>query len=386
MLKNKKIILPIVILLGCAGASFLLVKLREVPVTQVAEPPSLLVEVASAYSQPVEFTVSSQGTVGPRTQTNLVAEASGQIIEVSDAFVSGGFFDEGDVLVRIDPRNYQSAVKRARASVARAETLLAKESALAGYAKEDYKRLRRLKPGTGPASALALRKPQLQEAISELQFAEAELEKAEGDLERTVIKAPYMGLVREKRADVGQYVNTGSALATTVAVDIAEIRLPVTQRDLAYLDINKIRRGEPLPVTISAELGGTIFTWQGQITRSEGVFDTKSRVLYLVAQIQDPYRLVGDVDSVPLLIGTYVSATINGRDGGDLFLIPRYSLHRGKTIWLVDNDLRIRPVEVSVVRSDESFYYVDGGIPEGANYCVTPLDKPLPGQKVRING
>jgi len=359
---------------------------REVPAKIAIEPPSLLVDIATANRQPVEFSISSQGTVGARTQTNLMAEASGQIIEVSEAFVSGGFFNTGDVLVRIDPRNYQSAVKRARASVAKAETLLAKESALAGYAKEDYKRLLKLKPGTGPASALTLRKPQLLEAVAELQFAEAELEKAEGDLDRTVIRAPYMGMVLEKRADVGQFVSMGSALATTVAVDVAEIRLPVTQRDLAFLDISKIRSGEPLPVVVSAELGGTVFTWQGQITRSEGVFDTASRVLYLVAQIQDPYQLLSKSDAIPLLIGTYVSAEITGRSGGDLFLIPRHSLHRGKTLWLVDEHQQIQPKDVSIVRSDELFFYIDGGIPEGARYCITPLDKPLPGQKVRVNG
>ena len=181
-------------------------------------------------------------------------------------------------------------------------------------------------------------------------------------------------------------MSMGSALATTVAVDVAEIRLPVTQRDLAFLDINKIRRGEPLPVSVTAELGGTRFTWQGQITRSEGVFDTTSRVLYLVAQIQDPYQLLSNREAIPLLIGTYVSAEITGRAGGDLFLIPRHSLHRGKTLWLVDDQQQIQPKDVSIVRSDESFFYIDAGIPEGARYCVTPLDKPLPGQKVRVNG
>ena len=168
-MKSKiKLGLPVVILLAFAGLSGLLVNSRETPEKIAVEPPILLVDIATAYRQPVEFSISSQGTVGPRTQTNLMAEASGQIIEVSEAFVSGGFFNTGDVLVRIDPRNYQSAVKKSRASVAKAETLLAKESALGGYAKEDYNRLLKLKPGTGPASALTLRKPQLLEAVAEL--------------------------------------------------------------------------------------------------------------------------------------------------------------------------------------------------------------------------
>ena len=146
----------------------------------------------------VTYTVQSQGTIAPRTQTSLVAEAQGQIVAVSDNFVSGRFFRKGDVLVRIDPRNYASAVKRTRANVAKAATQLETESAMAGYAKEDYERLRRANPRTGPASNLALRKPQMRQALAELRSAEADLEKAEGDLDRTVIRAPYDGLVRQK--------------------------------------------------------------------------------------------------------------------------------------------------------------------------------------------
>jgi multidrug resistance efflux pump len=133
----------------------------------------------------------------------LVAEAAGQIVEVAPVFVSGGFFRKSDVLIRIDPRNYESAVKRARAAVARAETQLATETATASYAREDYLKLQRLNPNTAPASALALRKPQLLAAMAELQSAQADLEKAEGDLDRTVIRAPYDGLVRKKLQTLG---------------------------------------------------------------------------------------------------------------------------------------------------------------------------------------
>ena len=153
------------------------------------------------------FSVRSQGSVSPRTQTTLVAEAQGQIIDVSPAFVSGGFFRKGDVLIRIDPRNYEANVKRARANVARAVTQLETESALAGYAAQDYERLRRVNPDQGPASGLALRKPQMKQALAELHSTEADLDKALGDLDRTVIRAPYDGMVRNKVADVGQYVS-----------------------------------------------------------------------------------------------------------------------------------------------------------------------------------
>ena len=216
-----KKILPVAILVLAVGASWALYKSRPDVVTDVVEPPALLVDIAVAQREPVTFTVASQGSVAPRTETTLIAEASGQIIEVSNAFVGGGFFAKGDVLIRIDPRNYSAAVKRAKANVARAATQLATESAMAGYARDDWKRLREVSPGVAPASDLTLRKPQLQEALASLQSAEADLEKAEGDLDRTVIRAPYNGIVRQKIADIGQYVNTGSQLAVTFAIDKA---------------------------------------------------------------------------------------------------------------------------------------------------------------------
>ena len=379
-----KILLPIIFVAIAAAAAVGMYAARPKPQFDPPSPPSLLVQVAQIEYQQVRFTVRSQGSVSPRTQTTLVAEAQGQIVEVSPAFVSGGFFREGDVLIRIDPRNYEAAVKRARANVARAATQLETESALAGYAAEDYERLRRLNPAQAPASELALRKPQMKQALAELQSAEADLDKALGDLDRTVIRAPYDGLVRDKIADVGQYVSPGTQLGVTFAVDRAEVRLPVTQNDLQYLDIGKLRLNSPIDVILKANLGGSDFVWQGVIRRSEGVFDTGSRVLYLVAEIDDPYDL-NSGSQVPLLMGTFVSAEIGGRDAGRLALVPRHALQRGATLWLVDKEMRIYPREVEVARRDDHFVYISAGVDEGESYCVTPIDQPLPGMQVRVS-
>ncbi len=348
-------------------------------------PPTLLVEAANIELEPVTHAVRSHGTIAPRTETTLIAEAAGQIVEVSPNFVSGGFFTKGDVLVRIDPRNYESVVKRAKAEVARAATQLETERGLAGYARADWERLRKFDPHKGPGTDLALRKPQLREAIAMVQSAQADLEKAEGDLDRTVIRAPYDGMLRTKIADVGQYVNVGSQLALAFAVDIAEVRLPVTQQDLQYLDIQKIRSNETLAVTLRATLGGVDLEWQGVIDRSEGVFDIDSRVLYLVAQIEDPYDLTG-AGKAQLLVGTFVAAEIEGRIAGDLVIVPRHAMQRGTVLWMVDDNMRIHPREVNVVRRDDDFVYISGGVEAGERYCLTPIDQPLPGMQVRVTG
>ena len=168
-------------------------------------------------------------------------------------------------------------------------------------------------------------------------------------------------------------------------MDTAEVRLPVTQQDLRYLDIQKIRTNVDLPVTLTATLGGTNFEWRGVIDRSEGVFDARSRVLYLVAQIEDPYDLEA-TGRVPLLMGTFVAAEIQGREAGDLMLVPRHAMQRGSTLWVVDEDMRIHPKEVNVVRRDDDYVYISDGVEVGERYCVTPIDQPLPGMQIRIAG
>ena len=381
-----KFLLPLGVIVGGVLLAWL-VSARPEAERRSVPPPSLLVEVATAERQPVTFVVRTQGAVTPRTSTTLVSEVSGQIVEVSPAFVKGGFFASGDVLARIDPRNYRTALKRARSEVAKAKTKVATEHGLAAYAYRDWQRLRSLGAAEADAQAsdLALRKPQLAEAVAGLESAEADLEKATEDLNRTEIRAPYDGMVRNKRADIGQFVNVGTALAETFAIDYAEVRLPLPQNELQYLDLPGSHGGATLPVTLRADIGGVAHAWEGRVVRTEGVFDAESRVLHLVAQVDDPYRLRGASHAEPLRVGTFVSAAIEGRAGGDLFVIPRHSLQRGKTLWLVEDDMTIQPRNLTILRYDEEFAYVAAGLESGDRYTVTPPEQPLPGMLVRLS-
>ena len=381
----KTWLISIAILASAVGGAFVMVQTRAAPTQMEREIPVLLVDAIEARREPVFFRVNTQGAVTPRTESNLVSEVSGQIVEVASNYVAGGFFRKGELLLRIDPRNYQSALKSAQANVARVQTQVAKENALANFALDDWKTLRDLNASTGPISDLALRKPQLAEAIAESISAEAALEKAQEDLNRTSIRAPYDGMVQEKHADVGQYVNTGSQLALIFATDYAEIRLPITQRELALVDLPSADGSSlPLPVTLTSQAGKIQHTWQGLIVRSEGVFDSASRVLYVVAQVEDPYNQSSG-NGEPLRIGTFVTASIQGRFGGALFTIPRHALQRGETLWIIDEQQKIYPRDVQIVSTDEEYAYVDGGLVNGDRYTITPIDQPLPGMPVRVN-
>ncbi|MDE0061950.1 MAG: efflux RND transporter periplasmic adaptor subunit [Gammaproteobacteria bacterium] len=393
----RRIVTPIAVLIVAIGIGSALVLNRPEAKQQPRQPPVLLVDTLTATRVPTTFTVTTQGEVAPRTETTLISEVSGQIVEVSPSFVSGGFFREGELLVRIDPRIYDARVKRARANVAAARTQVATENAMAGYALEDWRRLQELREddnwqrehtGRGHTreapSDLTLRKPQLAAAIAQLESAEAELVEAEGDLERTSIRAPYSGMVREKLSDVGQYVRVGDRMASVFAVDYAEVRLPLTQADLQFLELPRSSGAAPVSVTLTARVAGMDQQWDGAVTRTEGVFDSRTRVLYAVAQVQDPYG-IENAHPEPLRIGTFVNAEIQGRNAGALFAVPRHALYRGTTVWLVDDNNRLEAADVGIVRADTDYVYVDRGLEVGDRICITPMEQPLPGMPVRTS-
>ena len=353
----------------------------------------ILVDVIKAKSGQVQIDISAQGTVSPRTQTILISEVSGLITKVSPAFVAGGFFARGDILVQIDDRNYRADVKRALASVATAQTIVTREAGLADYAQADWERAKSILQSSKAASDLALRKPQLAEAIANLEFAKAELDKRQGDLERTIIRAPYDGLVREKRADVGQYVAAGTQIAVTFAVDIAEIRLPLPDGDLPFLNLDPAHLNNQTGpnVTLSAEIGGIVHNWEGKIVRTEGVFDERSRVLYLVAQVIDPYNQKknhqnqsGNRWDYPLRIGTFVNAKIKGKLEDNIIKLPRRVLRHGDEVWIVGDNNELIPRKIKVLRFDKNSIYVSAGINDNELVCLTTLDNPLPGSRVKF--
>ena len=358
---------------------------EEPPQTIDKKPPSMLVDVMRVHAANEKITVKAQGSVTPRTQTTLISEVSGLITEVSAAFVAGGFFSKGDVLVRIDDRNYRAEVKRAQAAVRAAETNVTRETGLADYAREDWERAQSVLRSSKAATDLAMRKPQQAEALASLEFAKADLEKREGDLDRTVIRAPYDGMVREKRADIGQFVNSGSPLAVTFSVEVAEIRLPLPDSQLPYLNLDEheLVQGRGPGVVLSANIGGQLNSWQGRIIRTEGIFDERSRVLYLVAQIDDPYNRYSQKWQHSLRMGTFVEAAIEGEQLDNVIRLPRTALRRDNKIWTVSDNDTLRPVTVEIAHADEQSVLIRSGLISGQLICLTVPENPFPGTPVR---
>ena len=209
MSRTMRIVAPIVVLAIGGAALALLVKTKPEPETRVPEVALPLVRVQTVKLEDVQVSVSSQGTVRPRTESVVVSEVWGRVIEVAPGFVGGGFFEKDEVLLRLDPHDYRQGVVEAEARVSQAKLRVTLEQAEAEVARREWEEL-----GAGQGSPLTLREPQVADARATLAAAHAVLERARRDLERTEIRAPYAGRVRDKQVDVGQFVNRGAPLAT----------------------------------------------------------------------------------------------------------------------------------------------------------------------------
>lgn len=387
MRPSLKWILPLVVVVLAAGMAYAMYLAR--PTAEIRPPLGVipLVRVEKIALRDVVLTVTSQGTVEPRTETGLVSEVAGRIIKVAPSFISGGFFESGQVLLRIESQDYHQAVVRARARVAQEELRLAREQAEAQVAAEEWQDLGR---EGEVASQLTLRLPQMAEAAAALAAAGADLQQAERNLERTVIKAPYPGRVRSKIVDVGQYVVPGSPLGAIYAVDVVEIRLPLPDRDLEFLDLPLVYRDEasagPQPgVTLEADFAGRTFQWQGLIVRTEGEIDRRSRMVTAVAQVKDPYSRGTDARRPPLAAGMFVRAEIQGRKASKLAVLPRSALRNEGQVLMVDQDDRLRFRDVSILRRTENDVIIDGGLAAGDRVCLSPLVVVTDGMQVRVD-
>lgn len=347
------------------------------------EPPeeiALSVEVAPAKKQKINYFINTQGSVEPKLQTTLTSEVTGQVVFVSPTFVQGGFFNKGEVLVRIDPSDYRTAVKTAEANLARARASLAEEKARAKVAEDEWNSLMK-----GEAPALYLRKPQLAGEIANLRSAEAEVERAKRDLTRTEIKAPYDGLVNKKSVDLGQFLPAGSEVGIVFGTDIAEIRFPISEYDSKFLPLaGRASDDLHIPVLLSDDPVNPTKNWRAEIVRDEGVINVESQVIYLVAEVIDPYLRRQPENRTILKYGQFVSAQLQGLSVDDVVVIPRHLIRRNnKVLVAVDGELDIRDVEL--VRADSNYGYVISGIEAGDMVVTTSIHSPLNGMAVETS-
>ncbi|MBF0279734.1 MAG: efflux RND transporter periplasmic adaptor subunit [SAR324 cluster bacterium] len=326
---SLKVLLPLLVLGASVRAGVWLMDNKPQEKRFSPPPPKLTVEASRLKAQDYHINIRSYGIVRPRTESTLIPQVSGEIISVSQKFQEGGFFEKGDVLLEIDPRDYQAAVKIAQANLEQVRLTASKTTVLA---------------------------------------EETRLGQAKLHLERTKIKAPFAGRILTKTVDVGQYVSPGTQLAKIYAIDYAEIRLPLNNQQLEFVDIPEQYRNDTRPqegpnVILQAKIGREAYQWKGKIVRTEGTIDRTSRQLFLIAQVDDPYSRRNE-GTPPLKIGQFVEAEIEGKLLNNTMVIPHGSLYQGNEVVLVEDGILQRK-PVSVLWSDSEQVVISDGLKEG---------------------
>ncbi len=386
-MKALRILLPLVVFIVAVAVSWWIIASKPEPRQREFKAQLPKVEVLNLVPTDYQVVLDSQGTVRARTSSNLIPEVRGRVLEISPKFREGGWFEKGDMLLQIDPHEYRTEVVIAKANLAQMELDLAEEEARAEQAVLDWKRLEN---GDVP-NDLVLRNPQLKRAQAFVDSAKARLETAERNLKLTKIIAPYEGRVLSQNVDVGQYVTPGTQLARIYAVDFAEVRMPLTETQLSFLDLPEIYQGEPSNISdgpnvvFSSTIAGKTYEWSGRVVRAAGSFDPLTRQLFVIAQVRNPYQRSHD-DRPPLKSGSFVRAKIRGKTLENVFEIPRKLLRENSFLLTVDRENRLRRKTVNIVWQNDESIIVDEGLKKGERICLTDVPFAVEGLPVAIRG
>ena len=373
-MKGKLLIPSLVILAALLGALALMATSPQVEPNS-PEPLAPTVRVREAVPQAVQLQVHSQGTVSPNKVTALIPEVAGRVVWISPTLVNGGYFERGDVLLRLDDKDHRSTLQRARAALARAEA----EHDHAHYEHQRMLSLEQRKLASRSQMEHALKEARVKEAA--LHDARANLDQAKRDLQRTEVKAPFAGLVQSESVDVGQLVGRNSPVATLYAVDQMEVRLPIADRQLAFLNLpvgqrGALPEGQQPAVALTADYAGRTLSWRGRIVRTEAEIDVASRMLNVVARVN------AESHAAPPAVGLFVEAEIEGLLVEDIVVMPRNALRNGNRVLIVDADNRLRFRDIEPLRLYQDDVLIRGGLAQGERVCVSALQTPIEGMRV----
>ncbi len=380
-----KFILPILIIVLAGAIAVALVKSRKAPkrISPISQGPMVETMTVSLVDLPV--TIRATGTVVARQQVEIIPQVAGVVERIAANLVQGAFFDKGDLLLEIEETDYVLGLEQARADLAKAGLDLALIQGKAVIARREWQMLRHQE---GEPLPLVVYEPQLASAKAEVASASAKVKLAEVNLGRTKIRAPFNCFIRAKHVDVGQYLRSGTMVLDIVGTDGAEIVVPLPLADLPWLIIPRQNNGKHgSPAIITMAVGGANYRWQGFLDRSLGEVDSKTRMVHVVINIDDPYLL--DRESShgrELAMGSFVQVEVQGRTLPQVARIPRKALQGKDQVWLVtdQNELALRRIEVS--RKEKETVLVGKGLAGGERLVLTAVRGAANGLVVRVRG
>ena len=379
-----QVVIPIAILLAGGAAAAALFSMRpQAEQAEVAEV-ALPVEVATLEAATARAHVGGTGAVAAEQQIVLTPQVGGRLVSVSEALRPGGRVRQGEVLARIDARDFENAVTQAESQVAQARVNLELEKSRGTVAEREWALV-----GEGRSaeeSPLALRRPQLASSQAALASAEATLATARLNLERTSLRAPFDAIVLSEGVDVGQVVGAATQVATLVGTARLRIEVRVPVEALAMLEIPGMGAEQGSPATVIQQLttggaGSQAIRRTGQVIGLGGQIDAATRSATVLVGVEDP---LGDGSGLPLLPGAYVDVDLEGRPVEGAIAVPRLGIREGTVAWVVGAEERLERRDVTVGWRSEDLVFVTAGLQAGDRVVTSPISVPVPGMAVRI--
>lgn len=381
MLKTLKRVLPVALVLAIAvGMGYYMIATRKRPQRRKPRTTATLVTVKKALPTDEQIVVEATGTVIPSREVALQAEVSGRIIEVNKSVVPGGLLAEGEVIARIDPRNYQAALKQAEAQLADAQYSLAVEQGRQEVARREWE-MAGSEDRAEANRSLVLRQPHLERLQALLASAQAGLEKARLDLERCTLRAPFNAMILEENVEIGQIAGQGTVV-TLVGTDTYRIRVNIPAGDLRYVNLPDKDGGGGAAAKIIHVLGdGIQATWEGKAIKVLGDLEQQGRMARVLVEVHDPLGLRRN-RKIPLLLGAFVRVELEGPVLHGVFALERGLVHEGNKVWIMDenDELEVRKVKVAWRREDDVL--ISEGLEHGDRVITSRLANAIPDLKL----
>lgn len=381
-----KIIMPLVIIASGGVAAYYMYINRPLPPMTETPEPEIPVQVYTAKRGQYELTIDGNGEVMPAQKIILQPQVSGKIVEMHPDLIPGGLFEEGETLLKIDPRDYQYTVEQLNDRVEQVKMLLEEEQGRQTVASREWKLLGNEVETTEQGKSLALREPHIRSAKAAVNSAISMLEDAKLDLERTTLRAPFNCWILTENVDDGQVVNPQTQIAAMVGTDRYWVDAKISTEDLPFIFIPGLNSemGSEVKVVHNAE--PLLIEYTGKIIRLLGDMSTSGRQVRVLVEVEDPLGLKREQngENYPLFLGTFVNVHIKGKTVNDVYSVPRVALREGNRVWVRNKDGRLEIHDVTIVRKRKEDVLVSAGLEEGMQIVTSLLSTPLPGIKLLV--
>lgn len=385
-MKIFKFLLPIVVLALAGALAVALVKTRPKAQKKPQQERAQLVETKPVTLSTEHLQVSARGNVVVARQLEVQPQVAGQLTYVNPELVVGGLLKSGDILAKVDRRDYQLTLDERQASVLEAQARYDVERGQQAIAKKEWELFNKNRDAEQD-SGLATRKPQLQIAQVAVDSAKTRVDRAKLDLNRTTLRAPFNAIVRSESVEEGQLVTTQSRVATIVSTEQFWVQVALPLKNLADIQIPGYNAQAGSEVTIVQELGAQRLERKGKVIRILGELDAVGRMAQVIVEVEDPLNLKAENKErgLPLLLGSFVEVIFDAGERESLVEVPRVAVHDGDTVFILEQDrLKKRKVEIAWRRPDTVL--IRSGLAPGELLITSRVPNPIDGMKLRVEG